>query len=43
MPCLPPNSRSLQEVLEGKVCGDLPVELEKEVFGIVEIPGKDSL
>ncbi len=33
-----PNSRSLQEVLEEKVYGDLPVELEKEVLELLEYP-----
>ena len=33
-----PNGRSLQEVLEEKVYGDLPVELEKEVLELLEYP-----
>ena len=33
-----PNSRSLQEMLEEKVYGDLPVELEKEVLELLEYP-----
>ena len=33
-----PNSRSVQEVLEEKVCGDLSMELEKEVLELLEYP-----
>ena len=33
-----PNSRSVQEVLEEKVCGNLSMELEKEVLELLEYP-----
>lgn len=33
-----PNSRSVQEGLEEKVCGDLSMELEKEVLELLEYP-----
>lgn len=33
-----PNSRSLQEMLEEKVYGDLPVELEKEILELLKYP-----
>ena len=33
-----PNTRSVQEVLEEKVCGDLSMELEKEVLELLEYP-----